>query len=55
MKLHPKTKNFFQATFTAHAGTKKLQQMIEESNTAEEIKATWQTGIENFKKVGRNI
>ena len=50
-KATPKDKEFFQATFTAHAGTKKLQQMIEEGNTAEEIKATWQAGIENFKKV----
>ncbi len=49
-KNTPKGKEFFQATFTAHAGTKKLRQQIESGMNADEIRSTWQTGIELFKK-----
>ncbi len=42
---------FFQATFTAHAGTKKLQQQIKSGMTAEEIRKTWQGDLEKFKGV----
>ena len=46
----PNGVEFFQATFTAHAGTKKLQQQIESGMTAEEIRNTWQDELEKFKK-----
>ncbi len=46
----PNEVDFFQATFTAHAGTKKLQQQIESGMTAEEIRNTWQQGLEEFQK-----
>ena len=41
---------FFNAFFTKLAGTKKLQQQIEAGLNEEGIKATWKTGLENFKK-----
>jgi len=47
----PKDQEFFQATFTAHAGTKKLQQQIESGMNAEEIRKTWQQDLEKFKKI----
>lgn len=37
--------------FTKHAGTEKLQQQIESGLTEEEIKNSWQTDLEKFKKV----
>jgi uncharacterized protein YbbC (DUF1343 family) len=37
--------------FTKHAGTDKLQKQIEAGLSEEEIKETWKTGLENFKKV----
>jgi uncharacterized protein YbbC (DUF1343 family) len=40
--------------FTKHAGTKKLQQQIEAGMTETEIKATWQKGLESFKKTRAN-
>jgi uncharacterized protein YbbC (DUF1343 family) len=36
--------------FTKHAGTTKLQKQIESGMTEADIKATWQGGLENFKK-----
>lgn len=50
-KATPKDKEFFQGTFTAHAGTKKLQQQIESGMTSQEIRATWKKGLEDFKKI----
>jgi len=50
-KNTPKGKEFFQATFTSHAGTKKLRQQIESGMNADEIRATWQADIELFKKI----
>ena len=47
----PKDKEFFQATFTAHAGTKKLQEQIENNMSAKQIRITWQKDLEVFKKV----
>ena len=45
-------KTFFKtASFTAHAGSKILRSQIESGKTVEEIEASWQEGIENFKKV----
>ena len=41
---------FFNAFFTKLAGTKKLQQQIEAGLNEEDIKATWNIGLESFKK-----
>ncbi|WNH13011.1 exo-beta-N-acetylmuramidase NamZ domain-containing protein [Thalassobellus suaedae] len=41
---------FFNTFFTKLAGTKKLQQQIEAGLNEEQIKATWQEGLKNFKK-----
>lgn len=40
---------FNKASFTAHAGTEKLQQQIEAGFSEQEIKKTWVDGIEKFK------
>ncbi len=45
---------FFIPFFTKLAGTKKLQQQIENKLTEEEIKATWLDGLEAFKKTRKN-
>ena len=37
--------------FTKLAGTKKLQQQIEEGLTEAQIKATWKSGLESFEKL----
>ena len=42
---------FFNNFFTKLAGTKKLQQQIENNTSIEEIYDSWQKGIEDFKKV----
>jgi len=47
----PKEEKFFGATFTAHAGTEKLQQQIEKRMKAEEIRETWKEDIKNFYKI----
>lgn len=47
----PKTEKFFGPTFTAHAGTEKLQEQIEQGLTAQEIRATWNQDLESFKKI----
>jgi uncharacterized protein YbbC (DUF1343 family) len=47
----PKDQEFFGATFTVHAGTKKLQEQIENGFTQEQIKETWQKDLEIFKKM----
>ncbi|WP_428742721.1 exo-beta-N-acetylmuramidase NamZ family protein [Tenacibaculum sp.] len=44
-------KDFFNAFFTKLAGTKKLQEQIEQGLSEEEIKASWQQNLEDFKKV----
>jgi len=45
-----KTK-FFNAFFTKLAGTKKLQNQIEKGLTEDEIRATWKSGLHDFKKM----
>ncbi|SHG37810.1 Uncharacterized conserved protein YbbC, DUF1343 family [Salegentibacter echinorum] len=40
---------FFNAFFTKLAGTKQLQRQIEEGKSAEEIRASWQEGLEEFQ------
>ncbi|WP_165499038.1 exo-beta-N-acetylmuramidase NamZ domain-containing protein [Gramella sp. KN1008] len=42
---------FFNQFFTKLAGTEKLQQQIEEGLSAEEIKKTWQTGLEEYREM----
>jgi hypothetical protein len=44
-----KTK-FFNAFFTKLAGTKKLQNQIERGLTEDEIRATWKSGLHDFRK-----
>ena len=44
-----KSKFFNTSNFTAHAGTKKLQQQIEAELSESEIKATWQKDLKTFK------
>ncbi|SDQ50499.1 exo-beta-N-acetylmuramidase NamZ family protein [Flagellimonas zhangzhouensis] len=46
-----KSKFFLTSGFTKHAGTPLLQQQIEQGMTNEEIKATWQDDLNNFKKI----
>jgi uncharacterized protein YbbC (DUF1343 family) len=47
----PKSEKFFGSTFTIHAGTEKLQQQIEQGLPSEEIKKSWQTGLDAFKEI----
>lgn len=46
-----KSKFFLTNGFTKHAGTPLLQQQIEEGMTNEEIRATWQNDLKEFKKI----
>ncbi|MDO6517671.1 exo-beta-N-acetylmuramidase NamZ family protein [Zobellia uliginosa] len=46
-----KSKFFNTKGFTAHAGTEALQKQIEQGISEEEIKATWQSDIDKFKKI----
>lgn len=46
-----KSKFFLQKGFTKHAGTEKLQKQIEASKTEKEIKSSWQSDLDAFKKV----
>ncbi|RTY92526.1 exo-beta-N-acetylmuramidase NamZ domain-containing protein [Flavobacterium sp. GT3R68] len=45
-----KTK-FFNSFFTKLAGTKKLQQQIEDGTTESKIRESWKIGLENFRKI----
>ena len=47
----PKNEKFFGDTFTIHAGTKKLQQQIQQGISIEEIKKSWQPDLDAFKKI----
>lgn len=47
----PKDKEFFGKTFTVHAGNLDLQHQIKAGKTAQEIRASWQKDIDNFKKI----
>ncbi|MDN3493570.1 exo-beta-N-acetylmuramidase NamZ family protein [Winogradskyella bathintestinalis] len=48
-----KSKVFNTSNFTIHAGTEKLQQQIEAGLPENEIKASWQSGLETYKKMRR--
>lgn len=50
-KQTPKNKAFFGKTFTIHAGTKKLQQQLEQGLSEIEIRKTWEKDLEEFKKI----
>jgi len=44
------TKNFFNDYFTTLAGTKKLQEQIEQGLSQEDIKVSWKDGLDKFKE-----
>ncbi len=46
-----KKKDFFNSFFVKLAGTEKLQKQIEQGLSAEEIKDSWKTGLENFRVI----
>ncbi|WP_421805096.1 exo-beta-N-acetylmuramidase NamZ family protein [Flagellimonas sp.] len=46
-----KSKFFLTDGFTKHAGTPLLQQQIEQGMTNDEIKATWQGDLEDFRRI----
>lgn len=46
-----KSKFFITSSFTKHAGTKKLQKLIEQGLSAAEISVTWQKDLDEFKKI----
>lgn len=46
-----KKKDFFNSFFVKLAGTKKLQEQIEQGLSAEEIRSTWKDGLSKFKEV----
>jgi uncharacterized protein YbbC (DUF1343 family) len=45
------SKEFFNTFFTKLAGTKKLQQQIEQGLSKEEIRKSWEKGLEEFKLI----
>jgi hypothetical protein len=47
---YPNKNLFFNAFFKKLAGTEKLQHQIEQGKTINEIKASWQKGLNEFKK-----
>ncbi len=46
-----KKKDFFNSFFVKLAGTKKLQQQIEQGLSAEEIRDSWKDGLAEFQKI----
>jgi uncharacterized protein YbbC (DUF1343 family) len=48
---YSKREAFFNPFFEKLAGTKMLSKQIEQSMTADQIRATWQPAIESFKKI----
>ncbi len=50
-KKENRTKNFFNPFFTKLAGTTKLQAQLEGQVSEEDIKLSWQEGLEKFKRV----
>ena len=46
-----KTKFFNTKNFSAHAGTAKLQKQIEAGKTMQEIRESWQSGLNAFKEI----
>ncbi len=50
-KNYPDKKHFFNTFFSKLAGTNRLQNQIELGYKPEDIKKTWQPGLEKFKKI----
>ena len=50
-KQTPKKEKFFGNTFTIHAGTEKLQQQLEQGLSEQEIRKSWEKGLQAFKVV----
>jgi uncharacterized protein YbbC (DUF1343 family) len=50
---YPDKENFFRTYFNTLAGTATLRQQIEEGMTAEEIRNSWEPGLEAFGKIRR--
>jgi len=50
-KKTPQTEKFFGSTFTIHAGNTILEEQLKQSKSPEEIYASWQEAINNFKKI----
>jgi uncharacterized protein YbbC (DUF1343 family) len=50
----PEKEAYFNSFLTKLAGTKSLQQQIEAGFSEEEIKMTWQAGLEEYKKIRNN-
>jgi hypothetical protein len=44
------TSEVLQSFFTKLAGTRKLQQQIEDGKSEADIRESWETGLEKFKK-----
>ena len=53
-KKQNRTKNFFTSFFTKLAGTKKLQNQIEENISEELIRASWLKGLSEFKNIRKS-
>jgi uncharacterized protein YbbC (DUF1343 family) len=43
--------HYFDENFNFHAGNATLQQQIKEGKTEEQIRATWQPGLNAFKNI----
>ncbi|SFU32467.1 Uncharacterized conserved protein YbbC, DUF1343 family [Pustulibacterium marinum] len=52
-KEYPQKERFFSSFFTKLAGTKKLQEQIENGLTEAEIRDSWQPGLNQFKTIRR--
>lgn len=50
-KSTPVGQEFFETTFTVHAGTEKLQHQIEQGLSEKEIRKTWQIDLAKFKEI----
>ena len=48
-KAYPEKEKFFTAYFTKLAGTKSLQEQIQKGFTEDQIRATWQPGLDAYK------
>tara|TARA_Y100000589_G_scaffold332302_1_gene391466 strand:- start:7735 stop:8934 length:1200 start_codon:yes stop_codon:yes gene_type:complete len=47
----PEKENFFRTSFDLLAGTDELRNQLVQGKTEQEIKATWQPGLQEFKKI----
>ncbi len=49
--VYPDTAKFFTPFFTTLMGTKKLEALVKQGKTEDEIRASWQEGLTAFKKI----